>query len=78
MRLQLYRGNVFILGRSSDTEKLYEMEESSMDSLENFSPEDTSMSPFPQLYVLCCSLKMWGLFGLKRMLTVWYSWVHQY
>ncbi|KAL8704565.1 MAG: hypothetical protein Q9201_002300 [Fulgogasparrea decipioides] len=42
VRLQCYRGNVFIVGRSSDTEKLYSEEESSMDSLENFSPVDTT------------------------------------
>ncbi|KAL2055914.1 hypothetical protein ABVK25_003556 [Lepraria finkii] len=42
VRLQCYRGNVFTVGRSSDTEKLYSEEESSMDSLENFSPVDTT------------------------------------
>lgn len=43
--MRCYRGNVFILGRSSETEKLYSEEESSMDSLVDFSPVDTSMSP---------------------------------
>lgn len=42
VRLRLYKGNVFVLGRSSETEKLYSAEEASMDTLENFSPEDTS------------------------------------
>jgi argininosuccinate synthase len=45
--MRCYRGNVFILGRSSETEKLYSEEESSMDSLVDFSPVDTSMSPVP-------------------------------
>lgn len=43
--MRCYRGNVFILGRSSETEKLYSEEESSMDSLVDFSPVDTSMFP---------------------------------
>lgn len=43
--MRCYRGNVFILGRSSETEKLYSEEESSMDSLVDFSPVDTSTSP---------------------------------
>ncbi|KAI9773115.1 MAG: hypothetical protein M1840_008236 [Geoglossum simile] len=42
VRLRLYRGNTWILGRSSETEKLYSEEESSMDSLVNFSPVDTT------------------------------------
>ncbi|KAF2804858.1 argininosuccinate synthase [Mytilinidion resinicola] len=42
VRLRLYRGNVWITGRSSETEKLYSEEESSMDSLVDFSPVDTT------------------------------------
>jgi len=42
VRLHLYRGNTWILGRSSETEKLYSEEESSMDSLVDFSPVDTT------------------------------------
>ncbi|OBT58706.1 argininosuccinate synthase [Pseudogymnoascus sp. 24MN13] len=42
VRMRCYRGNVFILGRSSETEKLYSEEESSMDSLVDFSPVDTT------------------------------------
>ncbi|KAN0067729.1 Arginosuccinate synthase domain containing protein [Elaphomyces granulatus] len=42
VRLRCYCGNCFILGRSSETEKLYSEEESSMDSLVNFSPVDTT------------------------------------
>jgi argininosuccinate synthase len=40
--LRLYKGNAYVLGRSSETEKLYSAEEASMDSLTNFSPVDTS------------------------------------
>ncbi|KAL5627420.1 hypothetical protein BROUX41_003573 [Berkeleyomyces rouxiae] len=42
VRLRCYKGNAYILGRSSETEKLYSEEESSMDSLVDFSPVDTS------------------------------------
>jgi len=42
VHLRLYRGNTWILGRSSETEKLYSEEESSMDSLVDFSPVDTT------------------------------------
>ena len=44
VKLRLYKGNCDIWGRSSETEKLYSEEESSMDSLVDFSPEDTSKS----------------------------------
>ena len=36
--MQLYKGRVYILGRSSETEKLYSAEEASMDTLEVGSP----------------------------------------
>jgi len=42
VRLRLFKGHVYVLGRSSDTEKLYSAEEASMDSLDNFSPEETT------------------------------------
>lgn len=42
VRLRLYKGSVSVLGRSSESEKLYSAEESSMDTLENFSPVDTT------------------------------------
>lgn len=42
VRLNVYKGGVNVLGRSSDTEKLYSAEESSMDTLEDFSPVDTT------------------------------------
>ncbi|KAL1893955.1 argininosuccinate synthetase [Sporothrix stenoceras] len=42
VRLRLYKGNAYVLGRSSPDSKLYSSEESSMDSLVDFSPVDTS------------------------------------
>jgi argininosuccinate synthase len=42
VRLRCYKGAAYVLGRSSSTEKLYSEEETSMDSLDNFSPEDTT------------------------------------
>lgn len=42
VRVALYKGNVVILGRYSDTEKLYDATESSMDELTGFQPEDAT------------------------------------
>ncbi|RDA95023.1 hypothetical protein CP533_2126 [Ophiocordyceps camponoti-saundersi (nom. inval.)] len=42
VRLAAYRGNAYILGRSSKSSNLYSEQDASMDSLEGFSPEDTS------------------------------------
>lgn len=42
VRASCYKGSLTVLGRSSDTEKLYDATESSMDELTGFSPEDTS------------------------------------
>lgn len=42
VRMAVYRGNAFVLGRSSDASNLYSQEDASMDSLEGFSPEDTT------------------------------------
>jgi argininosuccinate synthase len=42
VRMKLYKGNAYVLGRSSETEKLYSEEEASMDTLDNFSPMDTT------------------------------------
>ncbi|EAU36013.1 argininosuccinate synthase [Aspergillus terreus NIH2624] len=42
VRLRLYKGHTYILGRSSSTEKLYSEQEASMDSLEDFEPTDTT------------------------------------
>ncbi|KAF4469705.1 argininosuccinate synthase [Fusarium albosuccineum] len=42
VRLRAYKGNVYVLGRSSETSALYSAEDASMDSLETFSPMDTT------------------------------------
>lgn len=42
VRLRCYKGAAYVLGRSSESEKLYSAEEASMDSLDNFSPVDTT------------------------------------
>lgn len=42
VRLRLYKGNVIVLGRYSETEKLYDATESSMDELTGFLPTDTT------------------------------------
>lgn len=42
VRLRCCKGAAYVLGRSSTTSKLYSQEEASMDSLENFNPEDTT------------------------------------
>lgn len=41
VRLRLYKGNCIILGRSSETEKLYDESESSMDEIGSFEPSET-------------------------------------
>lgn len=41
VRLRLYKGNVIVLGRSSETEKLYDSSESSMDEIGSFEPVET-------------------------------------
>ncbi|GKT79718.1 argininosuccinate synthase [Colletotrichum tofieldiae] len=41
VRLRLYKGNVYVLGRTSQ-EKLYSEEDASMDSLTTFDPSETS------------------------------------
>ena len=42
VRCRLFKGNFTVLGRSSDTEKLYDMSESSMDEIGAFEPSDTT------------------------------------
>ncbi|MCJ1352170.1 MAG: argininosuccinate synthetase [Icmadophila ericetorum] len=42
VRCRVYKGNFIILGRSSETEKLYDEKESSMDEVEGFAPTDTT------------------------------------
>jgi len=42
VRLRCYKGSVSVLSRSSETEKLYDSEQASMDSMDDFSPLDTT------------------------------------
>lgn len=42
VRCRVFKGHFSILGRSSDTEKLYDMSESSMDEIGSFEPSDTT------------------------------------
>jgi argininosuccinate synthase len=42
VRARLYKGSLSILGRSSETEKLYDATESSMDELTGFQPQEAS------------------------------------
>lgn len=42
VRCRAYKGSLTILGRSSETEKLYDATEASMDELTDFDPTDTS------------------------------------
>ncbi|MCJ1306169.1 argininosuccinate synthetase [Hypocenomyce scalaris] len=42
VRCRVYKGSFSVLGRSSETEKLYDMSESSMDEIGSFEPSETS------------------------------------
>lgn len=42
VRCRVYKGSFQVLGRSSQTEKLYDMSESSMDEIGDFAPVDTT------------------------------------
>ncbi|KAL9134653.1 MAG: hypothetical protein Q9175_004159 [Cornicularia normoerica] len=42
VRMMAYKGNVYVLGRSSDASNLYSEQDASMDSLEGFSPSDST------------------------------------
>lgn len=42
VRCRCYKGSFTVLGRSSDTEKLYDPSESSMDEIGDFEPSDTT------------------------------------
>lgn len=42
VRCRVYKGSFSVLGRSSETEKLYDMSESSMDEIGAFAPQDTT------------------------------------
>ncbi|KAF9421329.1 argininosuccinate synthetase [Entomortierella beljakovae] len=57
VRLKLYKGNVVVEGRSSKTNNLYDMEESSMDVQGGFSPVDSEGF----IKIQSIRLKKWGL-----------------
>lgn len=57
VRLKLYKGNVIVEGRSSKTNNLYDMEESSMDVQGGFSPVDSEGF----IKIQSIRLKKWGL-----------------
>jgi len=40
--MRVYKGQAYVLGRSSTSSNLYSESEASMDSLEGFSPQDTT------------------------------------
>lgn len=40
--MRVYKGNAYVLGRSSDASNLYSEQDASVDSLEGFSPLDTT------------------------------------
>ncbi|KAF4124230.1 argininosuccinate synthase [Geosmithia morbida] len=42
VRMMVYKGNAYVVGRSSETSNLYSADDASMDSLETFSPQDAS------------------------------------
>lgn len=42
VNMMLYKGNAYVVGRSSDANKLYSQEDASMDSLERFSALDAT------------------------------------
>lgn len=42
VRAEVYKGNLFILGRYSDSEHLYNAQESSMDEITGFEPQDAT------------------------------------
>ncbi|KID85255.1 argininosuccinate synthase [Metarhizium guizhouense ARSEF 977] len=42
VRLSAYKGHAYVLGRSSNASNLYSEQDASMDSLEGFSPMDTT------------------------------------
>ncbi|KAL9614422.1 MAG: hypothetical protein Q9167_001093 [Letrouitia subvulpina] len=62
VKLRLYRGNCDVFGRSSETENLYSEEQSSMDSLVDFSPVDTTGF----ININAIRLKKYGLQNLEE------------
>ncbi|CAG8618194.1 6645_t:CDS:2 [Ambispora leptoticha] len=62
VKLKLYKGNVIIEGRKSDTSKLYDMEESSMDVQGGFSPVDSEGF----IRIQSIRLKKWGIDNAEK------------
>ncbi|RHZ76903.1 hypothetical protein Glove_187g100 [Diversispora epigaea] len=56
VKLKLYKGNVIVEGRKSDTEKLYDMDESSMSIQGGFTPDDSEGF----IKIQSIRLKKWG------------------
>ncbi|KAL7622114.1 hypothetical protein AAE478_007616 [Parahypoxylon ruwenzoriense] len=61
VRMMAYKGNAYVLGRKSDASNLYSAEDASMDSLEGFSPMDTT--GFIEIQAI--RLKKYGLQKIK-------------
>ncbi|PKS12655.1 hypothetical protein jhhlp_000863 [Lomentospora prolificans] len=61
VRMLAYKGNAYVLGRKSDASNLYSEEDASMDSLEGFSPMDTT--GFIEIQAI--RLKKYGLQKIK-------------
>ncbi|KAL8334637.1 hypothetical protein RB598_009073 [Gaeumannomyces tritici] len=61
VRMAVYKGNAYVLGRKSDASNLYSEEDASMDSLEGFSPMDTT--GFIEINAI--RLKKYGLQKIK-------------
>jgi argininosuccinate synthase len=62
VRVRLYKGNVIVLGRSSQTEKLYDESESSMDEIGSFEPVETGGF----IKVQAIRLKKYGLMKQEK------------
>ena len=62
VRCRVYKGSFVVLGRSSDTEKLYDPSESSMDEIGAFKPDDTTGF----ISVQAIRLKKFGEMKLQR------------
>jgi argininosuccinate synthase len=61
VRMMAYKGNAYVLGRSSETSNLYSESDASMDSLEGFSPWDST----GYIEITALRLKKYGAQKLK-------------
>ena len=62
VRLRLYKGNCIVIGRSSQTEKLYDESESSMDEIGSFEPVESGGF----IKVQAIRLKKYGQMKIER------------